>query len=525
MNPLIVWLERRPASLALLLILIASLRIVSTYRVLSHTTDEPAHLAAGIEWIQNGTYTYEDQHPPLARVAGALGLHLTGSRWARGKDMYFEGFHLLGQGNRYGRALFFSRLFMLPFFWVASTVVYLWGRRLGGGGAAVLATLVFTTTPPVLAHAGLVTTDMAVTAFVGATLLASLNWVGKANWKTSAWLGFFLGIALLSKFSALAFIPAAWLLLYVTNLLLDRPGFRKAVRRIITVSPWAAFSVIVAAALVWAGYRFQVGRVDILNTTLPAPAFFTGISYVLSHNNNGHLAYLLGQKSQTGFWYYYPVVLAIKTPIATLLIVASAIWLVIRQREMSSIVQPLTFAAAVLAVGLFSRINIGVRHILPVYIGFALCCGIVLYRWYTSERRWLHWFAGLLLVWQVVSGAIAQPDYIAYTNELAGNHPEKILADSDLDWEQGMRGLALRSKELGIRKMTFKIMSSGYMIANGIPFPAYDQMPDGDKPNPGWNAVSVTAWKLSGQPKWAERAEPVERIRRSMYLYYFPFGR
>ncbi len=111
-------MKERPGLLALALILLASIRIVSTYRVLSHTTDEPAHLAAGIEWIQNGTYTYEDQHPPLARVTGALGLYLTGSRWTRNKDMYTEGFLLLGQGKRYSRALFYSRLFMLPFFWV-----------------------------------------------------------------------------------------------------------------------------------------------------------------------------------------------------------------------------------------------------------------------------------------------------------------------------------------------------------------------------------------------------------------------
>src|SRR5580704_2732980 len=88
------WLTHHPALLALLLVLIASLRIVSTYRVLSHTTDEPAHLAAGIEWIENGTYTYEDQHPPLARVVGALGAHLSGSRWSRNKNMYDEGYHL-----------------------------------------------------------------------------------------------------------------------------------------------------------------------------------------------------------------------------------------------------------------------------------------------------------------------------------------------------------------------------------------------------------------------------------------------
>ena len=41
----------RAAAAAVLLVLIASARIVSTYTVLSHTMDEPEHLGAGMEWL------------------------------------------------------------------------------------------------------------------------------------------------------------------------------------------------------------------------------------------------------------------------------------------------------------------------------------------------------------------------------------------------------------------------------------------------------------------------------------------
>jgi hypothetical protein len=57
----------------LLLILIGSARIASTYNVFNHTVDEPAHIACGMEWLSKGTYHYEDQHPPLSRIAVALG--------------------------------------------------------------------------------------------------------------------------------------------------------------------------------------------------------------------------------------------------------------------------------------------------------------------------------------------------------------------------------------------------------------------------------------------------------------------
>ncbi len=67
-------------SLAWALILIATVRIVATYSVFSYTSDEPAHVASGVEWLANGAYTWEPQHPPLARVAAAVGPYLIGAR-------------------------------------------------------------------------------------------------------------------------------------------------------------------------------------------------------------------------------------------------------------------------------------------------------------------------------------------------------------------------------------------------------------------------------------------------------------
>jgi hypothetical protein len=521
MRSIAAWITQRPGWLALALVVIASFRIVATYKILSHTTDEPAHLAAGIEWIENGSYTYEDQHPPLARVAGAIGLYMTGSRWSHDKDMYMEGFHLLGQNNRYGRALFFSRLCMLPFFWVAAAVVYLWAFRMAGAAPAVFATLLFTTMPPVLAHAGLVTTDMALTAFVGASLLASMYWVEKPGGWRSVILGLALGLALLSKFSALAFLPVTWMLWIGLYWFREKPTVTAIAKRVATLIPWMAATLACTALLVWAGYRFAVGPVNYLHATLPAPAFFTGIAYVASHNRDGQLSYLLGSLRNSGFWYYYPVVLAVKTPLPTLILVASALTFSRFRRGALSVAMPVALLAAVLAVGLFSNINIGVRHILPVYTAFAICGGAALNWLFRADRKWVTGVACLLLLWQGLTGAMQHPDYVAYTNELAGRYPEKILVDSDLDWEQGMRGLALRLRELGVQKLTFRIRSSGYMLA-GNWFPAYSLMSDDNQPTPGWNAISLTQWKLTGQPRWADRMEPRERIRGSILLYYFP---
>src|ERR1041385_1191334 len=79
-HPLRFVLERHHLAIAIVLVLLASVRIIGTYWVLSHTSDEPAHIGCGMEWLDLGSYTYEAQHPPLARVAAALGPYLMGRR-------------------------------------------------------------------------------------------------------------------------------------------------------------------------------------------------------------------------------------------------------------------------------------------------------------------------------------------------------------------------------------------------------------------------------------------------------------
>ena len=87
---------RRETGLAVLLVAIASARIISTYTIFNHTIDEPDHLAAGMEWLSIGKYRYEDQHPPLGRIFAALGPFLAGERWRSGPNSHLEGYRILG---------------------------------------------------------------------------------------------------------------------------------------------------------------------------------------------------------------------------------------------------------------------------------------------------------------------------------------------------------------------------------------------------------------------------------------------
>jgi 4-amino-4-deoxy-L-arabinose transferase-like glycosyltransferase len=88
--------------------------------------------------------------------------------------MFKEGAKILYTGDHYDRTLALARLGVLPFFWVACAMVYWWGRRYFSRAVAVVAVFLFTFLPPVLAHAGLATTDMALTAFMTAWFVTGL---------------------------------------------------------------------------------------------------------------------------------------------------------------------------------------------------------------------------------------------------------------------------------------------------------------------------------------------------------------
>ena len=137
-------MERHSLVLTVALVLAASLRMAATYTVYNHTSDEPAHIACGMEWLDQGRYTWEPQHPPLARVAVALGPYLSGIRsqnTPRSKflAMSYEGAAILYAGHHYDRTLALARLGNLPFFWLACAAVFWWGVRYYSRAVAVAA--------------------------------------------------------------------------------------------------------------------------------------------------------------------------------------------------------------------------------------------------------------------------------------------------------------------------------------------------------------------------------------------------
>ena len=532
------FLERRSLAISMALVLIASIRIIATYTVFNHTYDEPAHIACGMEWLDKGVYRWEPQHPPLARVASALGPYLLGVR-SQGtartslESKYYEGILILFRDHHYELTLALARLGILPFFWIACLVVYEWGKRCFGRAAAALAVFLFSFLPPVLAHAGLATTDMALTAFLGAAFLTGLVWIEQPTRLHAIWFGAATGLMVLSKFSCLAFLPAGAAVALAWYLFSERPKIAWLARAAKERLPSFGLAVLVACLAIWAGYRFSFGKVEFANLNLPAPELYRGIQQVMGHNAVGHLGYLLGQRSMTGWWYFFEVALAVKTPLAFLILSGFGVALALRRQERFRRLRlPLAFAAGILLVGLFTQIDIGLRHILPVYIGFAVLAAVAVVRLVEigETHKWVRIVLPLLVVWLAGSSLLSHPNYLSYFNELAGSPPEKILVDSDLDWQQDLKRLARRLHEAGAPEVTLPVVDA-WKLDRDLGFPPIRPM-DVRRPSPGWNAVGVTDWKelrlglFDAHPEvtlWPDRVPPLERVGKSILLFYFPY--
>jgi hypothetical protein len=553
------WLE---VTLLVLFTLIAVARIVSTYGVFCQTWDEPVHVASGMEWLQHGTYDYEVLHPPLARIAVAIGPFLSGIR-LRDSDVNPEllvagGNVVFAANGRYLHNLALARLGVLPFFLLAVWTVWYWARKLFGEAAAVAAFGLFTTLPPILGHAGLATTDMPLTATLALAVFAFTIWLERPTKGHTLICGMTLGLAILSKFSALLFLPACFAAVVLCWFFGNEETVASRRQQMIVRLKPLVLAVLICVVVILACYQFSFHHVTgpasrphqfidhffgdhgrwhdnayelAENAAVPIPEFFQGISQARGRVAEATDMYLLGQIRSTGWWYFFPVALGVKTPIAFLILTGigafgvSRIW---RNRGHDwQVLVPLACAVALLIVSLPTKFNIGLRHILPIYPFLSIVAGFGIVQLWECERgRALGRIVAVgLAAWMLTSTAMAQPDYLAYFNEFAGKHPERILVDSDLDWGQDLLRLSADLRARGVTHVS--IAYNGSADFSQMSLPPFEVLPP-CAPTTGWVAISLLKLQMSkpsigcGGYSWLTAYEPVTLVGKSIRLYWIP---
>lgn len=319
-------------------------------------------------------------------------------------------------------------------------------------------------------------------------------------------------------------------------------------------------------------------------------------------------SFLMDQISGVGWWYYFPLAMLFKTPTATLLglfaaPVVGGIYLLRRrvgadaavvearrdkssgrsrrkEKGRASVPPAAPAASAAVAAGagapasalivrdlrtwdiiclalpvvlymlmsLTTNLNIGLRHVLPVYPFLFIYLGLAAARAVALWGR----SAGLVLaglgVVLAMETAFAFPDYLPFFNTPSGGARGglHLLGDSNLDWGQDVPLLAdwrKKHPEGTLYYSYFGALDPHYYGLDFVPLPGLGTYyfnivptPCLQARGPGYIAVHATnlqgiylpAWRAPGLPEGAfyaklrDEAEPIAILGGSIYVYAAP---
>jgi hypothetical protein len=397
-----------PLIRAALLVVFGAIALASAV-VHSGVPDEVAvHVPAGALFLGSGRFAGGLGNPPLGQ------LWVGWPAWLDTHYVPFEADGLLG-----------PRLTVIALAIVGAVVLHRFARSLVGPTAALGALLLLATSPTFSGHASLATLDVPITV-LGLLAVASARWAARGGGVVAfAALGLALGAACATKVQGLALLPLVGLQLALDPWAVWRegPAARLAAARGLGLAAVLAFAVLHAA------YGFAPLR----DGEWIPEAFVAATRAKARHGTSvGHQAYLLGRYSTTGWWTYFPIALAVKTPLVALITFAVGGAAVVRSRELAVWVGlPIV---VFLGLGMVSSVNIGIRHVLPLHPFAFVAAGLGLAR-ISSRARLL----GVALVALQIGEALwVAPHGLAYFNLLGGGRDggHRVLLDSNFDWGQ-----------------------------------------------------------------------------------------
>ncbi len=515
----------------------------------SLTADEPVHILRGYALWRSGDFRLQYGHPPLIHLISGAALELEPdlpppqalSGWDQADRMGMAQQLLTGSQQRVDRIVWLARYPIALLALLLGAVTFRWAREWLGPVAGMVALAFLACDPNIVAHAGLATTDLGISAFFFVAAYAFYRAVQRPTPGRLAIAGVAFGLAQAAKLSALILGPAFVLIAVLGALRIPRRQGR-ATPILSTVIVF-----VIGGLTLWAVYGFQWGPVPGLGLSLPAPAYWVSLMRLRDHEELGHRAYLLGQISSEGWWYYFPVAFLVKTPLPTLIALVLAIigelrrairrGSGLRERSGPAVTSLLVPPLAYLAVSVNSSLNIGYRHILPV-LPFAFVFASQMLCLPGIQRRYAIHVSGivaaLLLLWLAVEALSIQPYPLAYFNQLAGGPAQgyRVLADSNLDWGQDLKRLAAVLKAQGIERPWLSYFGGADPALYGIEYrrlpapPPSPPTPDYHPFNPAPGVYAISASNLAGvsldEPDAFyifRQREPFAHVGYSIFLY------
>jgi len=569
--------QKSTAPIVVILLAIMALTAILSLRVKSPTVDEFAHLPAGYYYWKTGDFSLYGKNPPLIRLLCALPLlsmdvamdpaqsYADSGDW---RPWVFGTYFMRENAAAYDTLFFWGRLPAVLLGLLLGVYVFRWARELYGDEGGILSLILFTFCPNILAHTRLVTTDMGFTCF--AFMATYYYWHSFSPGHQKAWIGtgICLGLALLSKFTALLLLPIFGLLLFFgtwTAKTKDRLKGLSAIaareqpflKRLSHSTVHLGAIVLVAFFVVNLGYGFKgtfktlgsishesqlfetLDRFPLNKVPIPLPAeFVQGFDkQKLDAEKGVFLNYLRGMLSNRGWWYYFLYAFVVKTPIPLLVGLLVCLGYALshgtkgpKESGQAFLVVPVLIVLTVFSF--FNQINVGLRYILPVFPFLFVWLGQLGKP--SMKKPVTRWIAGALLAVYGFSSLSVFPDYLAYFNAFAGGPAKgyRHLLDSNLDWGQDLKRLRPYMQKQGINEVGLAYFGHVDPAVYGITYHTIGE-------NPESGHIAISANYLYGLPylitydtppkpikpgtfQWLDQYEPVANIGHSIYIYDIP---
>jgi len=516
----------------------------------NQTFDEGMHLAAGLSYLRTGDYRMNPEHPPLGKMLAAVPLLFTQARvpldhpsW-KSVDQYQFGQAFLYQNNfTPDQLLLLGRLPTIALTALFGIALAWWTRREFGMAASLLAVFLFTTDPNLIAHGRYVTSDLIAALAFFLSVVTWIRFLYLPSARSLMLAGLALAFALVSKFS-MVILPPILLLLY----LIKAPQQKRLSPAHLLKSFLAVCGIaaILIAIVYWpeanrqrlprlaesvdrnhpVGYVFhRFGKAF----RVPAHPYLLGLYRVAVHNSEGHDSYLLGKQSLKGRWYYFPVAFAVKTPSVVLVLTLLSIGALLLAPPKGESFRWIALALPMLlyfGFSMTSGINIGLRHLLPVYPFLFAIIAAAFFRLPLRQKSQTA-LLGLVVLLQAFEVASIHPHYLAFFNGLSGGPlagPD-YLVDSNIDWGQDLKNLKryMESHQLdNICLSYFGSAEPSYYGITGKHLPTSDDM-QGRGAVDCVAAISVTllrdVYTRPGSFEWLRERQRADHVGYSIWIY------
>ncbi len=446
----------------------------------SATFDEPIHTLAGHQYWRCGDFGVNPEHPPMLKLLATAFLNFRaslaeskaecGTRLVPKNEADGLGGAFLTD-NGVDSILIPARLSAALMSLLLAALVFLATREMFGKWEALTALGLLAFEPNLIAHGALVTTDMALTATAFGAAFALYRYAANnPTWTRFFVVGLAFGLMLAAKHSAVIFVAILFAVFIA-----DACFFRKFETRLPRIifrraGAFAGFFLI-GLVLLWSFYGFRYhalpnasknlvsvdeyiktnGRPEMVESTsakvvsafgkmriFPEP-YILGLADIVATQSRN--TWIFGKDYATGQWFYFPLAFLVKSSVALLLLLPFGLVYPFfakekRRETLFILVPPLAF----FAFSLTSKMNIGVRHILPVYAFFTVAAAVGAV-WMSRKFRAFRYALIAILIFHAVAAVRTAPNYIAFANDFFGgtNDSYLIFRDSSVDWGQNYK--------------------------------------------------------------------------------------